>query len=165
MATIRHAVAPAGTQYAVGMVFQQTGDRMRRALVDVIPKPPLEPAPGSPEPEPPRPEPAPPRPVPPPTPSPEPEPVAAPDAMARQIESRAQRGPARELSLQFTPDAVDWLARRGHQPEFGARPLRRTIQREVDNRLSGLLLQGRLSPGQHVTVAVRDGELTFEDIR
>jgi hypothetical protein len=75
MATMRHAAVPAETQYAVGTVFQQTGDRTRRAGVDVIPKPPPQPAPGSPEPEPPRPEPVPPRPVPPPTPSPEPEPV------------------------------------------------------------------------------------------
>jgi ATP-dependent Clp protease ATP-binding subunit ClpC len=81
------------------------------------------------------------------------------------LEETRRRLGAQDLGVEFTPDAVGWLARRGHQPEFGARPLRRTIQREVDNRLSGLLLQGRLSPGQHVTVAVRDDELTFEDIR
>jgi ATP-dependent Clp protease ATP-binding subunit ClpC len=57
---------------------------------------------------------------------------------------------------------VDLLARRGHQPEFGARPLRRTIQREVDNRLSSLLLSGRLRPGQRVLVTVRDGEIAFD---
>ena len=40
--------------------------------------------------------------------------------------------------------------------------LRRTIQREVDNRLSAQLLDGRLQPGQHVTVGVRDGQLDLE---
>jgi ATP-dependent Clp protease ATP-binding subunit ClpC len=56
---------------------------------------------------------------------------------------------------------VDWLADRGFQPEFGARPLRRTIQRELDNRLSRLLLSADLAPGRHVTVDVDGGELTF----
>jgi ATP-dependent Clp protease ATP-binding subunit ClpC len=59
--------------------------------------------------------------------------------------------------VEFTTEAIDWLARRGFQPEFGARPLRRTIQREVDNRLSEMLLDGRLRPGQAVTVAVDGG--------
>jgi ATP-dependent Clp protease ATP-binding subunit ClpC len=56
---------------------------------------------------------------------------------------------------------VDWLADKGFQPEFGARPLRRTIQRELDNRLSRMLLGADLAPGQKVTVDVADGKLTF----
>jgi ATP-dependent Clp protease ATP-binding subunit ClpC len=63
--------------------------------------------------------------------------------------------------VDFTQDAVDLLAQRGFQPEFGARPLRRTIQREVDNRLSAMLLDGRLQPGQHVTVVREADELEF----
>jgi ATP-dependent Clp protease ATP-binding subunit ClpC len=57
---------------------------------------------------------------------------------------------------------VEWLADRGYQPEYGARPLRRTIQREVDNELSRLLLDGRVDEGGRVTVDVQDGHLTFE---
>jgi ATP-dependent Clp protease ATP-binding subunit ClpC len=64
---------------------------------------------------------------------------------------------AQAITVDFTTEAIEWLARRGFQPEFGARPLRRTIQREVDNRLSAMLLDGRLAPHQHVTVA-REGE-------
>ncbi|MDO0924949.1 ATP-dependent Clp protease ATP-binding subunit [Streptomyces sp. TG1A-8] len=64
-------------------------------------------------------------------------------------------------AVEFTDAAVDWLAERGHQPEYGARPLRRTIQREVDNRLSRLLLDGRITEGGRVTVDVRDGRLDF----
>jgi len=63
--------------------------------------------------------------------------------------------------VDFTTEAVGWLAQRGFQPEFGARPLRRTIQREVDNKLSSMLLDGRLLPGQHVTVATEGDELAF----
>jgi ATP-dependent Clp protease ATP-binding subunit ClpC len=88
------------------------------------------------------------------------------EAQLRQItslllEETTRRLHAQDITVDFTTEAVDWLARRGFQPEFGARPLRRTIQREVDNRLSSMLLDGRLLPAQHVTVAVQDGALTF----
>ncbi|CAL2070106.1 MULTISPECIES: ATP-dependent Clp protease ATP-binding subunit [Streptomyces] len=65
------------------------------------------------------------------------------------------------VAVEFTDAAVDWIAERGYQPEYGARPLRRTIQREVDNRLSRLLLNGTISEGGRVTVDVRDGKLDF----
>ena len=67
----------------------------------------------------------------------------------RQLLERAGADPAK----------LDWIARRGYQPEFGARPMRRTIQREVDNRLSTLLLNGDVRPGEHVAVDTRDDEL------
>ncbi|MEU6918472.1 ATP-dependent Clp protease ATP-binding subunit [Streptomyces olindensis] len=65
------------------------------------------------------------------------------------------------ITVTFTDRAVDWLAERGYQPEYGARPLRRTIQREVDNELSRLLLDGRVPEGGQVTVDVEDGRLAF----
>jgi ATP-dependent Clp protease ATP-binding subunit ClpC len=77
------------------------------------------------------------------------------------LEETVRRLHAQDITVDFTTGAVDWLARRGFQPEFGARPLRRTIQREVDNRLSGMLLGGELSPGQHVTVAEEGDALQF----
>jgi ATP-dependent Clp protease ATP-binding subunit ClpC len=88
------------------------------------------------------------------------------EAQLRQItslllEETTRRLHAQAITVDFTDEAVDWLAKRGFQPEFGARPLRRTIQREVDNRLSGMLLGGQLSPGQHVTVAREDDALAF----
>jgi ATP-dependent Clp protease ATP-binding subunit ClpC len=77
------------------------------------------------------------------------------------LEETTRRLHAQDITVDFTVEAVDWLAKRGFQPEFGARPLRRTVQREVDNRLSSMLLDGRLQPGQHVTVAREDDALTF----
>jgi ATP-dependent Clp protease ATP-binding subunit ClpC len=68
---------------------------------------------------------------------------------------------AQDITLDISPAAVDWLAEHGFQPEFGARPLRRTIQRELDNRLSKLLLAADLAPGQTVRVDVADGRLAF----
>jgi ATP-dependent Clp protease ATP-binding subunit ClpC len=64
--------------------------------------------------------------------------------------------------LDIGDEAMDWLANRGYQPEFGARPLRRVIQREVDRQLSRMLLAGELSPGQTVHIATRDGQLSFD---
>ncbi|GGT92901.1 ATP-dependent Clp protease ATP-binding subunit [Streptomyces coeruleorubidus] len=66
------------------------------------------------------------------------------------------------ISVTFTDRAVEWLADHGYQPEYGARPLRRTIQREVDNELSRLLLDGRVAEGGRVTVDVEDGRLKFQ---
>ena len=77
------------------------------------------------------------------------------------LEETRRRLHAQDVTVDFTTEAIGWLANRGFQPEFGARPLRRTIQREVDNRLSAMLLDGRLGPGQHVTVAREDDALTF----
>jgi ATP-dependent Clp protease ATP-binding subunit ClpC len=77
------------------------------------------------------------------------------------LEETTRRLHAQDITVDFTDEAVDWLARRGFQPEFGARPLRRTIQREVDNRLSVMLLDGRLQKGQHVSVARADDSLEF----
>ena len=68
---------------------------------------------------------------------------------------------AQGITVDFTDSSVDWLAERGFQPEYGARPLRRTIQREVDNQLSRLLLDGRVKEGGRVTVDVEDGRLAF----
>jgi ATP-dependent Clp protease ATP-binding subunit ClpC len=88
------------------------------------------------------------------------------EAQLRQItslllEETTRRLHAQDITVDFKTEAIDWLAQRGFQPEFGARPLRRTIQREVDNRLSSMLLDGRLRPGQHVTVAREGNELAF----
>src|SRR5215211_3898896 len=63
---------------------------------------------------------------------------------------------------EFTEEAVDLVAAEGFDPEFGARPLRRTIQRKVDNELSRMLLEGSLNSGDRVVVGVEDGKPSFE---
>ncbi|GAA3753954.1 ATP-dependent Clp protease ATP-binding subunit ClpC [Spinactinospora alkalitolerans] len=68
---------------------------------------------------------------------------------------------AQDITVEFTDDAVRWLAQRGYQPEFGARPLARTIQRNIGNRLSKLLLNNELQAGEHVVVGVEDDDIAF----
>jgi ATP-dependent Clp protease ATP-binding subunit ClpC len=77
------------------------------------------------------------------------------------LEHTRRRLHAQDITVEITPEALNWLAEHGYEPQFGARPLRRTIQREVDNVLSEMLLDGRLNPGQRVKVDARDGQLQF----
>jgi ATP-dependent Clp protease ATP-binding subunit ClpC len=78
------------------------------------------------------------------------------------LEETRRRLDVLDVAIELTSTAIDWLADKGFQPEFGARPLRRTIQRELDSRLSTMLLSADLAPGQKVTVDVADGRLSFQ---
>ena len=69
---------------------------------------------------------------------------------------------AQGITLDVTESAVDWLAEHGHQPELGARPLRRTIARELDRKLSRMIIAGDLGAGQRAVVDVVDGALVLQ---
>jgi len=69
---------------------------------------------------------------------------------------------AQGIEPEFTDAAVNYLAEQGFDPEFGARPLRRAIQRLVENELSRKLLSGDLNPGDHVTIDEEGGQLRVE---
>ncbi|MEU1597083.1 ATP-dependent Clp protease ATP-binding subunit [Streptomyces sp. NPDC005708] len=77
------------------------------------------------------------------------------------LEGTRRRLHAQGVRLEVTEAAKEWLADRGYQPEFGARPLRRTIQSEFDNRLSNMLLDGTLNPGDTVIADVVKDELVL----
>ncbi len=83
--------------------------------------------------------------------------------IARLLLERTQRRlRAQDIEVEFTQEATELLAEEGFDPEFGARPLRRTIQRRVDNDLSRMVLDGSLNPGDKVVVGAEEGKLTFE---
>ena len=69
-----------------------------------------------------------------------------------QLESLDKRLAERRLSLVVTEEAKAWLARKGYDPVFGARPLKRLIQREISDPLALALLEGRYTDGDTVTV-------------
>ncbi|MER7013680.1 ATP-dependent Clp protease ATP-binding subunit [Saccharopolyspora sp. NPDC000359] len=77
------------------------------------------------------------------------------------LERTAAQLEAKGVRLVVSDAGLDWLVQRGYQPEFGARPLRRVIARELDNRLASMVLGGAVSAGDQVSVDVVDGELSL----
>jgi ATP-dependent Clp protease ATP-binding subunit ClpB len=67
----------------------------------------------------------------------------------------------RKMTLELDDKAKTWLANAGYDPVYGARPLKRVIQRELQNPLAGLILEGRLVPGETIRVGVKDGKLAI----
>ena len=63
------------------------------------------------------------------------------------------------LSLEVSTEAKEWLAEKGYDPKFGARPLRRVIQQEIEDRLSEEVLAGKYEPGNTVMVSIKDGAI------
>jgi ATP-dependent Clp protease ATP-binding subunit ClpC len=69
----------------------------------------------------------------------------------------------RELTLEATPEAMDWLAKNGYDAEFGARPLRRLIQTAVEDKLSDAVLSGKFATGEVVYIDVEDDEIILKE--
>jgi len=67
----------------------------------------------------------------------------------------------RHVAIALQPDARAWLAKKGYDPKFGARPLARVIQKEVRDRLTDEILFGALEHGGTVTIGVEDDRLMF----
>ena len=77
-----------------------------------------------------------------------------------QVEQLQKLLTGEKIGLELTPAAMERLASEGFDPQFGARPLRRLIQREIQNRLAKEILEGRLQPGDKVEVDW-EGEYTL----
>jgi len=67
----------------------------------------------------------------------------------------------RKITLELDASAKRWLAEQGYDPVFGARPLKRVIQRELQNPLAGLILEGRIADGETVRVKAGKSGLTI----
>jgi ATP-dependent Clp protease ATP-binding subunit ClpC len=76
--------------------------------------------------------------------------------MAEQLVKRLKE---QNIQLELTEAAKDKIAEEGYDPEYGARPLRRAIQKHIEDRLSEELLKGTVLTGQHVVIDVENGEL------
>ncbi|MDD5126723.1 MAG: AAA family ATPase [Dehalococcoidales bacterium] len=80
------------------------------------------------------------------------------DLMVTDLQKRLGE---RKVGLELTGDAKSWLAKEGYDPVYGARPLRRVIERYVENPLSSQILSGELKDGDTVRVGISNGKLTF----
>ena len=78
-----------------------------------------------------------------------------------QVERLRQRLSERKLDLNLSDAAADWLANAGYDPVYGARPLKRAIQRDLETPIAKAILAGRYSEGQAIQVEVDSEQLVF----
>jgi ATP-dependent Clp protease ATP-binding subunit ClpB len=78
-----------------------------------------------------------------------------------QVDRVAQRLAARGIALNVTDTARELISREGYDPSFGARPLKRVIRRELEDKVARLLLSGGVGEGSVVTVDAAGDELTL----
>lgn len=76
----------------------------------------------------------------------------------KQLGSRLQDA---DLEIEFSDEALDLIGAEGFDPVFGARPLKRAIQSEVENPLAQMILGGEFSPGEKIKVELVDGKIVF----
>jgi len=65
------------------------------------------------------------------------------------------------LELSLSPETVEWLSRIGYDRDYGARPMKRAFQREVQNPLSIELLEGKFPPGSHINASLDKEKVVF----
>ena len=79
-----------------------------------------------------------------------------------QMEDIQSRLSEHDLSVELTAAATEWLADQGYDPAFGARPLKRALQKHIESPLSISLLSGEFEPGDIVLVDVKEDKIVFE---
>ena len=80
----------------------------------------------------------------------------------RMLEITGKRMAQQDITLLADDDAVTALAKDGFDPQYGARPLRRAIQNEVEDAVAELMLEGKLQGGDTARICLRDGKVTIE---
>jgi ATP-dependent Clp protease ATP-binding subunit ClpB len=79
-----------------------------------------------------------------------------------QLAGLEKRLAAMEMSLDINEEALQKIAEAGYDPVYGARPLKRAIQQQIENPLSKAILAGKFGPKDRIPVRVRHGNLVFE---
>lgn len=80
------------------------------------------------------------------------------------IEGVAKNLQDRDVEIEVSDGAKDYLAKEGYDPDYGARPLRRTIQQKIEDSLSEMILDGKLKLGQKVSIDFKDEKLIFDTV-
>ena len=83
------------------------------------------------------------------------------EIVEKMLRDLRQRLSERAMTLELTEEARDWLVDHGFERDYGARPLRRLIQREIENSLARKVLGREYEEGDQITVEVKDGRLAF----
>ena len=83
------------------------------------------------------------------------------DIVDIQLQRLQARLTDRQLVLEFTDAAKDWLAERGYDPVYGARPLKRTVQSTVETPIAHKIIAGEINEGDRLRVDVGGGGLVF----
>ncbi len=81
------------------------------------------------------------------------------DIMAKDLMNRVK---AQNMELTITDDVKDALAKEGYSPTYGARPLRRVIQKRIEDEISEEMLLGKFKEGDHIVTAIKDNKIIFE---
>lgn len=87
------------------------------------------------------------------------------DIIDIQLNRLRPRLAERHIDLRLSEDAKDYLASEGYDPQFGARPLKRVVQKEIENRVARAVLDGSIRDGDTVEIQLRNGKLTLEPVR
>ena len=85
------------------------------------------------------------------------------DIVRLQVKSLQKMLSGNSLSVEITDKAVEWIAEEGYDPQFGARPVKRVIQRNLLNDLSKQILAEKVTKDNQIVVDVKDGHIVFEN--
>ncbi len=80
-----------------------------------------------------------------------------------QFRSIKQRLLEQQVNLNITNEAMDWLAQLGYDPQFGARPVKRVIQKQILNELSKQILAGNINKEKEIVIDVKNNQFTFSN--
>ena len=79
-----------------------------------------------------------------------------------QLDHLRERLAERKITLDLTPEARNFVADEAYDPVYGARPLKRYVQHNIETPLARLIIAGTIRDGQHVSVGVKNNELVFD---
>ena len=78
-----------------------------------------------------------------------------------QIEKLKKRLKGKNLSIEVSESAIEWISINSYNPNYGARPLKREIQKEIETPIAKLILKGIFPAGSNITIELEKDELVF----
>jgi ATP-dependent Clp protease ATP-binding subunit ClpC len=83
------------------------------------------------------------------------------DVLELEVSKVVQRLKGRQLQLTLDEKAKEFLVEKGYDPTYGARPMRRAVERNLEDPLAEEILKGSLLPNEPIVVTVQDGKIVF----